>query len=173
MKSMKDSNTKMKEKINWRRNKVSELSIKGFSQAEIARILQISEATVSRDIEYLKELANENIRNHIQKTLPYQYSKCISGLDEIIKGAWIVATKANKNENSKEYLSSLALIKDTYSEKMNLLTNASLLQDSIKFVTGTKQNLSNKKENIDQSIDIQGSTEDNTDTESNQYNQVF
>lgn len=50
-----------------------------------------------------------------------------SGLDEIIKEAWIVATKANKNENSKEYLSSLALIKDTYNMKMELLTNASLL----------------------------------------------
>ena len=29
---------------------------------------------------------------------------------------------------------------------MDLLTNASLLQDSIKFVTETKQNLSNKKD---------------------------
>ena len=37
---------------------------------------------------------------------------------------------------------------------MDLLTNASLLQDSIKFVTENKQNLSNKKENIKQS-DIQ------------------
>ena len=33
---------------------------------------------------------------------------------------------------------------------MDLLTNASLLQDSIKFVTENKQNLSNKKENIKQ-----------------------
>ena len=48
---------------------------------------------------------------------------------------------------------------------MDLLTNASLLQDSIKFVSETKlkQNLSNKKDNniIDSNSDIQGSTEDN------------
>jgi hypothetical protein len=31
---MKESNTKMKDKINWRRNKVQELSVKGFSQQE-------------------------------------------------------------------------------------------------------------------------------------------
>ena len=47
---------------------------------------------------------------------------------------------------------------------MDLLTNASLLQDSIKFVSETKQNLSNKKENntIDSNSDIQRSTEDNS-----------
>ena len=54
---------------------------------------------------------------------------------------------------------------------MDLLTNASLLQDSIKFVAETKlkQNLSNKKENntIDSNSDIQGLTEDNSDQSDN------
>ena len=72
---MKESSTNMKDnnsinKITWRRNKVQELTIKGFSQAEIARMLQISEPTISRDIDYLKQQANETIRNHIQKKLP-------------------------------------------------------------------------------------------------------
>ena len=49
---MKESSTKMKDKIIWRRNKVQELSVKGFAQAEISRMLQISEPTVSRDIEF-------------------------------------------------------------------------------------------------------------------------
>ena len=40
----------MKDKIIWRRNKVQELSVKGFSQTEIARMLQISEPTISRDL---------------------------------------------------------------------------------------------------------------------------
>ena len=43
---MKESNTKMKDKLNWRRDKVNELSVKGFSQAEISRMLQISEPTI-------------------------------------------------------------------------------------------------------------------------------
>ena len=91
------------------------------------------------------------IKNHIQKKLPYEYTKCISGLEEIIKEGWIVATQADKIGNNKDKLQSLALIKDTYNTKMDLLTNASLLQDSIKFVTETKQNLSTKKENNIQS----------------------
>ncbi len=49
---MKESSTKMKDKIIWRRNKVQELSVKGFAQAEISRMLQISEPTISRDIEF-------------------------------------------------------------------------------------------------------------------------
>jgi hypothetical protein len=176
---MKDSSTNMKDnnnKITWRRNKVQELSIKGFNQAEIARMLQISEPTISRDIEYLKEIANETIRNHIQEKLPYEYSKCIQGLEEIIKESWIVAINADKIGNTKDKLQSLALIKDTYNTKMDLLTNASLLQDSIKFVSETKlkQNLSNKKDNntIDSNSDIQRSTEINNNTEE-QFNQVF
>jgi hypothetical protein len=175
---MKESNTNMKDnnnnnEITWRRNKVQELSIKGFSQAEISRMLQISEPTISRDIEYLKQIANETIRNHIQNKLPYEYSKCISGLEEIIKESWIVVAHSEKIGNNKDKLQSLALIKDTYNTKMDLLTNASLLQDSIKFVSETKQNLSSKKENIDQSNnDVQGSAETNNDTEE-QYNQVF
>ena len=174
---MKESNTKMKDKLKWRRNKVNELSVKGYSQAEISRMLQISEPTISRDIEYLKQVANENIRNHLSKKLPYEYSKCISGLEEIIKESWNVATQADKKGNTKDKLQSLALIKDTYNTKMDLLTNASLLQDSLKLVSETKdklkQNLSNKKENIDQT-DIQITSEDNSCNESTQkYNQIF
>ncbi len=188
---MKDSSTNMKDnnnKITWRRNKVQELSIKGFNQAEIARMLQISEPTISRDIEYLREMANETIKNHIQKKLPYEYSKCISGLEEIIKEGWIVCINAEKIGNTKDKLQSLALIKDTYSTKMDLLTNASLLQDSIKFVQENKEKID--RGNLPQPIHekrlgkilpkgygdlengIQGSTEDNTD-QSEQYNQVF
>ena len=94
---MKESNTKTKDKIIWRRNKVNELSIKGFSQAEISRMLQLSEATISKDITFLKEEAKETIKNHIHDKLPYEYKKCISGLEEIIKESWIVATKADKD----------------------------------------------------------------------------
>jgi hypothetical protein len=174
---MKESSTKTKDKIIWRRNKVNELSIKGFSQAEISRMLQLSEATISKDITFLKEEAKETIKNHIHDKLPYEYKKCISGLEEIIKEAWIVATKAEKLGNNKDKLQSLALIKDTYNTKMDLLTNASLLQDSIKFVTETKQKSSftsiegnGKKEILENGLE--GSTEtNNNDTE--QYNQVY
>lgn len=165
--NMKETKTDLKEdQISWRRIKVSELSVKGFSQAEIARMLQISEPTISRDIQYLKQKATETIRTHIQKRLPYEYSKCISGLEEIIKEGWIVATKANQSGDNKEKLSSLSLIKDAYQTKMDLLTNASLLKDSIKFVDSHRVEIlhitTKQKKEIDKDNDLEGPAEVNT-----------
>jgi transcriptional regulator len=45
--------------IQWRRNKVLELSSQGNNQSEISRILQISVATVNRDISLLRD-SNQN-----------------------------------------------------------------------------------------------------------------
>jgi hypothetical protein len=176
------------EQLEWRRNKVNELSVKGFGLTDISKMLQIPKTTISRDIEYLRERANETIRNHIQKKLPYEYTKCISGLEEIIKESWIIIAHSEKIGNTKDKISSLALIKDTYNTKMDLLTNTSLLQDSIKFVEQNKEsltsnegsqtnynnhtlaklaNLKDKERN-----GLEGSTEDNSD-QSEQFNQVF
>ena len=129
------------EQLEWRRSKVQELAVKGFSQVEISRMLQVNKSAVSRDIQFLKQKAKDTISLHRQERLPYEYSNCIKGLDEIIKESWLIAAKAEKKGNDRDRLSSLALIKDTYSEKMNLLTNASLLKYSIKFVEDTKQKL--------------------------------
>jgi transposase len=41
-------------RIDWRRNKVQELSSQGHSQREIAQILQVSNGTVNRDLSYLR-----------------------------------------------------------------------------------------------------------------------
>ena len=35
---MRKSSTKKQQQIEWRRNKIDELSVKGFSQSEIARL---------------------------------------------------------------------------------------------------------------------------------------
>jgi hypothetical protein len=136
------------EQLEWRRNKVNELSIKGFGLTDISKMLQIPKTTISRDIEFLKQEAKETIRNHIQEKLPYEYSKCIQGLEEIIKEGWIIAATADKKGDSREKLQSLALIKDTYNTKMDLLTNASLLQDSIKFVEQNNKDNNNHKDKV-------------------------
>ncbi len=142
-------------------------------------MLNIPKVTISRDVAYWREQSKKNIKEHISDKLPLEYNKCISGLEEIIKESWNVATQADKIGNNKDKLQSLALIKDTYNTKMDLLTNASLLQDSIKFVEQNKEagtemtsvlKSNNKKEVLENRI--QGSTEDYSD-QSEQFNQVF
>jgi transposase len=52
-------------RIDWRRNKVKELSSQGNSQREIAQILQVSNGTINRDMSYLRQQAKSNIRRYI------------------------------------------------------------------------------------------------------------
>ena len=59
--------------LEWRRSKVLELSSQGHSQPEIARISQISQPTVNRDIGYLRGQARKNLQKHIQDKLPEEY----------------------------------------------------------------------------------------------------
>ena len=65
---MQEMSTKVQ--VDWRRRQVFEQSSKGYSQAEIARRLQIPEYTISRDLDYLRERAKENIRKYVDERLP-------------------------------------------------------------------------------------------------------
>ena len=127
------------QQIEWRRNKVQELAVKGFTQSDICQILQLSKYTVSRDIKFLREQAKEAIKNHIDEKLPYEFDKTVKGIEEIIK-AFIMVAQAEKTQDNKGKLTALSLAKDSIQTKMDLLTNA-MLNDSIKFVEYTKQKL--------------------------------
>jgi DNA-binding NarL/FixJ family response regulator len=50
---------RLKLNLDWRRSKVLELNSQGYSQPEIARILQVSLGTVNRDLSILRQQAKE------------------------------------------------------------------------------------------------------------------
>jgi transposase len=129
-----------KRQAEWRRNQVLELSSKGLSQSDIAKILQISISTISRDLYLLREQAKDNIKKYIDERLPAEYEKCLVGLNSILKEAWITAAKA---EDKREKLQALSLAKECYSMKLELLTNATVVDDAIRFVSERSSN--NKK----------------------------
>src|SRR5205823_14649960 len=93
---MHQMSTKMsqKDKIEWRRNKVQELLVKGYNHYEIASTLQISRPTITRDIQYLSLCAKQNIRKYIDERLPEEYEKCLVGLTSILREAWTTAQQA-------------------------------------------------------------------------------
>jgi DNA-binding transcriptional regulator LsrR (DeoR family) len=78
----------MNRNIEWRRNKVQELSSQGYNQSEISRILQISQSTINRDIAYLRQQAKNNIKRYVDERLPEEYEKCLVGLNAITKEAY-------------------------------------------------------------------------------------
>ena len=119
--------------IEWRRAKVMELLSKGESnQSEIARILQVDKSIISRDIQYLRQQSKENIKKYVDERLPEEYEKCLVGITSILREAW---NTSQQTEDNREKIQALSLAKDCYSMKLDLLTNATVVDDAIRFVT--------------------------------------
>jgi hypothetical protein len=119
--------------LEWRRNKVQELSSQGYNQSEISRVLQISQLTINRDLSYLRQQAKSNIKKYIDERLPEEYEKCLVGLTAITKEAWTIASQ--QTEDKREKIQALSLAKECYSMKLDLLTNATVVDDAIRFVS--------------------------------------
>jgi predicted transcriptional regulator len=125
--------------VEWRRSKVQELASQGYNQSEISRILQISQPTINRDMSYLRQQAKENIKRYIDERLPEEYEKCLVGLNAITKEAW---NTAQNTEDKREKVQALSLAKECYSMKLDLLTNATVVDDAIRFVSSkTKEKI--------------------------------
>jgi predicted transcriptional regulator len=62
--------------VDWRRNKVQQLLVRGYSQWDAAEELQIDQCTVSRGTQYLRHQAQENLKNISNKN----YQKNISAV---------------------------------------------------------------------------------------------
>ena len=66
---MKQMSSALKQReLDWRRVQVLELSSQGYSQREIANRLQVDLAAVNRDIQFLRQKAQDNLQKHIHET---------------------------------------------------------------------------------------------------------
>ena len=87
--------------VDWRRNKVQQLLVRGYSQWDVAEELQIDQSTVSRDIQYLRQQAQENLQKHIQQKLPEEYQRCLTGMNQVLKLSWQIANNNTQTERSR------------------------------------------------------------------------
>src|SRR5919205_3205782 len=129
--------------VQWRRDKVQELCSKGYSQREISQVLQVGLATVNRDISYLRSEAKTKIRKYIDERLPEEYEKCLVGLNAITKEAW---NTSQQTDDKREKIQALSLAKDCYSMKLDLLTNATVVDDAMRFVSSKSKHNTNSNE---------------------------
>ena len=111
---------------------MQELCSKGYSQREISQTLQVGLATVNRDISYFRNQAKTNIKRYIDERLPEEYEKCLVGLTAILREAWHTS---QQTKDKREKIQALSLAKECYSMKLDLLTNATVVDDAIKFVS--------------------------------------
>ena len=118
-----------------RRERILELTSQGYSQRQIANMLQISHGTVGNEQMFLRQKAEENIRKYLDERLPDEYERCMIGINSILREAW---TTSQNTEDKRE----LSLAKECYSMKLDLLTNADVVDYAIRFVRyKSKENL--------------------------------
>jgi hypothetical protein len=127
-------------------------------------------------VSFLRQQAKQNIKKYIDEILPEEYEKCLVGLTSILKEAWNAAANT---EDKREKIQALSLAKECYGMKLDLLTNATVVDDAIRFIAssssqkgyhrqqllseGEEKTKDNRRaiENQDNISDIQGSEEEN------------
>jgi hypothetical protein len=107
---------------------------------------------VSRDVSYLRQQAKQNIKKYIDERLPEEYEKCLVGLTSILKEAWNTAANT---DDKREKIQALSLAKECYGMKLDLLTNATVVDDAIRFVSDRTKD----KENLKSSAAIYNDSE--------------
>jgi predicted transcriptional regulator len=107
-----------KKQIEWRRNKVRQLLLRGNTQSEISGILHISQPTISRDIDYIRSKYITNSKNTYRR-LSEEYINISLGIDEMIKNSWKIVD--DNRTNVKSRLKAISVIKECYKYKTEML----------------------------------------------------
>lgn len=123
--------TKYQRQIEWRREKVLELASDGYGVREIAKLLKISHPTVSRDMQWLRYKAKEQIRKYIDEQVPLEYHKTLTGLQNIIKSMSDIIANS---EDNKEIMQASGIKMQALNMKMELVSNANLVHEAIDLV---------------------------------------
>ena len=121
--------------------------------------MQVGLATVNRDISYLRNQAKSNIKRYIDERLSEEYEKCLVGLNTITREVW---NTAQSTEDKREKIHALSLAKECYSMKLDLLTNATVVDDAIRFVS---------QNSIDQALSMDSSNKDDKESREPDYDE--
>jgi hypothetical protein len=133
--------SKKKIHIAWRRGRILEMLADGrTNQTEMGAELKVSDTVIGEDIQYLKAAAKERIRSHLQERLPFAFEVCLTRLEKTKREAIEIY---NKTEAPRIKLQALALINDTATKVLDLITH----NDTIL----TAMNLNNR---LDKRVDI-------------------
>jgi hypothetical protein len=153
-----------RQNIQLRRAEVLRLQAMGESETFIARSLGCSQALISLDVAFLKEMAKNKIAEHLGN-LAYELDKVLTGLDILIKTAysWLNAPQfsvQNTATTIKDRTMILSLISNLYNMKWQLLTDKD--PNAIHHVTNY---VNNAKKELEEQIEVAQMSWDLTDEE--------
>jgi hypothetical protein len=138
------------DQLEWRRSKVVEMKARGQSLGEIARELQVSRASISSDMQYIRNQAKESIKEYTTEHLPEQYQICLSALDTILRHTFEILQTSHDN---REKLQAMEVFKDTHLIKLELLSNATTIDSALNYIRSKQQQEQQKRLASDLAID--------------------
>ena len=92
-------------------------------------ILSCNHISYNKSANILRQQAKTNIKKYIDERLPEEYEKCLVGLTKV---TW---NTSQNTEDKREKIQALSLAKECYSMKLDLLTNATVVDDAIRFLS--------------------------------------
>ena len=120
-----------KSAIQWRRDMVVSYMSKGWSQADIAKKLEIHPSTISLDVQYLKEQSKKELETHLGERLPFEYSRAMTGINTVLKRVSEILDSATDNKTKME---ALKLQMELYKSIMSLATDGGIVERAMKMV---------------------------------------
>jgi IS30 family transposase len=144
------------QQIEWRRSQVLELASQGYNQRGICQKLQLDKSAVSRDIQFLRKQARENLQYHIHDKIPEEYQNCMTGLKRIIK---LTTEIADSVTDPKTKLQAFTQLTDGYKYIMELTTGGVIVTDALKYVKGQMDCLNNAQKGLLKNIKGEDKTE--------------
>jgi hypothetical protein len=159
-----DNNLTLKysrQNIQLRRAEVLRLQAMGESESSIAHSLGCSQALISLDVAFLKEMAKNKIAEHLGN-LAYELDKVLTGIDILIRTAysWLDAPQFTTTSTIKDRTMIISLISNLYNMKWQLLTDKD--PNAIHHVTNY---VNNAKKELEEQIEMAQMSWDLTDEE--------
>jgi hypothetical protein len=106
--------------------------MKGMSQVEISKELQISPELVSLDLKHIREESKKSLNNIVERELPLAFTKARRSLQFIQKEALKVWEHA-KTDQMK--LSALHVFGEAQEKEFELVSNSHVLDEALRFVS--------------------------------------
>jgi hypothetical protein len=136
-----------------------------LSQIEIARELQVSKASITSDIQYLRNQAKKSIKEYVTEHLPEQYQVCLTALDTILKHAFDILETSDDN---REKLQAMELFKDTHLVKLELLSNATTIDSALNYIRNNEQHQEQQQQQQKKLASDLAIDDDNNDNDDDQ-----
>jgi predicted transcriptional regulator len=119
---------KYRKQIDWRRNKVRELLIRGYSQYEISNTLHISQPTISRDIDFVRNQTSNAAKKDLADRMCYEQQNGLDGLEELMKNLWLIID--NPKIQVKEKNNAMKLMMQCHIIRLKLVDSEAFIKQS-------------------------------------------